>query len=251
MKKWIVGVAGGIGLMVLTAASPSNAIYGVLFPSQVTFHNGNETIRFDEAGGNEIINVNNKSYIPLRAFAEAMGATVEYAPPNEQTDLHQIDIYQGVAPSQWTLESTDQVYPDKLICRPNNHFFVVPYKIYNSDNSYDKYNFLFKVHNFMPDDITINPLELTFEVLDLNFNVIYSRPLPSLSGVIPGEFGYSATASWDHTGLDGKEVPSGKYYIKIKRPAEITYKVLGSDEEKKESISKSGYCNLDMFQIDI
>lgn len=251
MGRWKLVILCIVVLLVLTAAVPSNAIYGVLFPSQVTFHNGNEVVSFDGSGGNEIVNVNNKAYIPLRAFAEAMGATVGYAPPNEHTDLHKIDIHRGIAPIQWTLESTDQAFPKEPVCRPRNHFFVKPSPIRNSDNSVDLYNHQFKVHNLMPDDITINPIELTFEVVDSNFNVIYSRPLPPLSGVIPSEFGYSATASWDHTDLDGKEVPSGQYFIRLKRPSKITYKVLGSDEERTASIGNNGYCNLDVYPINI
>lgn len=100
MRKWLFGFICGALVLVLLAASPSNVINGVLFQSQVTFHDGENVKRFDTAGGNLILNYNNKAYIPLRAFAEEMGATVGYEQPGSD-GLHKIDIYQGKASMTW------------------------------------------------------------------------------------------------------------------------------------------------------
>jgi hypothetical protein len=80
---------------------------------------------------------------------------------------------------------------------------------------------------------------------------VYSRPLPPLSGVIPGSFGYRATVTWDHTGSDGKEVPPGEYSVWLVRPSEVTYNVLGSEEMKTESIYGGMGCNLEYFGMTI
>ncbi|PYI57376.1 hypothetical protein [Paenibacillus flagellatus] len=251
VKKWMSGFLSCLALLVLTAGVPSRAVYGVLFPSTVTIHDGNGSRTIDGTGEDGILNYNDKAYVPLRTFAENMGATVEYVPPSDETGVHKIDIIQGAAPIQWTLEPTETVFPKSQdICRPNHFpFYIMPSQTRNADSTTDTYHFTFRVHNLMPDDITVEPIELTFEVKDESGQVVYSRPLPPLSGVIPSNFGFSAAASWDHTGSDGEEVPPGTYYISLKRPAEVTFKVLGSDEEKNVLIVKGMGCNVEAFQI--
>jgi hypothetical protein len=243
------GLLSGVIVMLLTAAVPSSTIQGTLFPSIVTIHNGNEVKTINGTGDNDVINYNNKAYIPLRLFSEEMGASVGYEPASEATNgLHKINIYQGVAPIAWSLERTDLIFPQ--ICS-NFSFYIVPTQSRSSDGKMDTYNFNLKVHNLMTDDISVKPIELTFEVTDEAGNVIYSRPLPPVSGVIPSKFGFNAAVSWDHTGLDGKEVPSGNYFIKLNRPKEISYKVLGSVEEKSVRIYSGMGCNLEYFRITI
>jgi hypothetical protein len=184
-----------------------------------------------------------------------MGASVGYEPASEQTGgLHKIDIYQGVAPITWSLERTkDVLSKDVEYCSAYQlPFFMIPTSFPRSaDNKADTYNFNVKVHNLMPDDISVKPIEFIFEVKDAAFKVIYSRPLPPVSGVIPSNFGYNAVISWDHTGLDGKEVPSGNYFITLKRPADVSYNVLGNDEEKSVNISYARGCNLGVIPISI
>lgn len=69
----------------------------------VTIHNGSQVTAID--GENEIINYNNKAYIPLRSFAEAMGADVNYQYASDQTNgRHLIDITPK-PPLQWELST--------------------------------------------------------------------------------------------------------------------------------------------------
>lgn len=241
----------GVVLMVTAAvilpSNASNSIYGVLFPSTVTIHNGSETKVIDGTGDHGILNYNNKAYIPLRAFAEAMGSRVEYEPPADDTEVHKIDIFQGQAPIQWALERDDLSFAKVCSGFP---FFIIPTKAGVDGNLSDRF-FNVYVHNFMNDDVTVNPVSITFKVTDQSGNMVYSRELPPLSGVIPGSFGYYTTISWDHTDSEGNEVPHGFYYIRLDRPSEVTYKVLGTDEEKTEKIYSGMGCNLEYFGITI
>ncbi|TNJ62241.1 hypothetical protein FE784_31650 [Paenibacillus hemerocallicola] len=245
MKKWMIGVGSGIVLFVSTAAAlpsnASNAIYGVLFPSTVTIHSGSETKMIDGTGHNEILNYNNKAYIPLRSFAEAMESRVDYQPPSDYTGMHKIDIFQGIAPIKWSLQRSDSA----PLPRCNDPFFIVPVF------SQDKYNFRVMVHNQMEEDINVDSIELTLQVRDKDGNVVYSRSLPPIEGVFPSKFGYEATVSWDHTGMDGNQVSPGEYLIFLERPNVVNYKVLGNDDSKSMSITRNMACNLNFYGITI
>ncbi|MDF2652465.1 MAG: hypothetical protein K0Q73_8270 [Paenibacillus sp.] len=196
MKKWMFGLLSAVIVMLLTAAVPSSTIQGTLFPSIVTIHNGNEAKTIEGTGDNGVINYNNKAYIPLRLFSEEMGASVGYEPASEATNgLHKIDIYQGIAPISWSLERTDLIFSQATdICSSYNFpFYIIPAQFPRiADDKDDTHNFNLKVHNLMPDDISVKPIELTFEVTDEANNIIYSRPLPPVTGVIPSKFGFNA-----------------------------------------------------------
>lgn len=78
MKKFIIGFVCGAALASSTAVMAADSIQAFLFPSQVVIRN-DETIKpIDVTGENAVINYNNKAYIPLRTFAEAMGANVDF-----------------------------------------------------------------------------------------------------------------------------------------------------------------------------
>ncbi|WP_282942341.1 stalk domain-containing protein [Paenibacillus sp. RC67] len=96
MKKisFIAGLCAGIGLSLCTAAFASDSIQARLFPSKVHFLVNGAVKEIDGADDNAVLNYNNKAYIPLRTFAEAIGATVNYRQSNEGKD-NIIDIYAG------------------------------------------------------------------------------------------------------------------------------------------------------------
>jgi hypothetical protein len=98
LRKYIIGFICGIALSISTVVFAANTIQGYLFPSRVLFHM-NDTVReIDGSGDNAVINYNNKAYIPLRAFTDAMGATVTFTPSSSVTSyLNKIDIYDGPA----------------------------------------------------------------------------------------------------------------------------------------------------------
>ncbi|WP_010279831.1 hypothetical protein [Paenibacillus senegalensis] len=243
MKKWILGFICGVMLIVLTAASPSNAIYGVLFPSEVTFYDGDTARSFDTAGGYQILNYNNKAYIPLRAFAEEMGATVNYEQPG-QDGIHKIDIYQGKAPITW--EPLRQgVDP---FCQNTETIFISPsYEEWINDN--ENLNLGVSITNNLDEDIMVSSIDLIFQVRPRDSReVIYSRTLPSFSGIIPSNFSYEAKFAWDLIGNDGKRVAPGDYYFELVRPKHVQYETLESEEVKTVEISKGvGGCNLGYY----
>ncbi|WP_239631110.1 copper amine oxidase N-terminal domain-containing protein [Paenibacillus sp. H1-7] len=99
MKKvgFVAGLCAGIGLSLGTAAFASGSIQAVLFPSKVNFL-VNDTVRQMDNADNEVLNYNNKTYIPLRTFAESMGAVVEFVPGSPETGGHnKINIYSGMS----------------------------------------------------------------------------------------------------------------------------------------------------------
>ncbi len=76
MKKYIIGFVCGVVIATSTTVIATDSIQAYLFPSEVVIRSG-ETIRpIDINGENTVINYNNRAYIPLRTFAEAMGAEV-------------------------------------------------------------------------------------------------------------------------------------------------------------------------------
>ncbi|QGQ95329.1 hypothetical protein EHS13_10760 [Paenibacillus psychroresistens] len=98
MRKYIIGFMIGIALSISTVVFAANTIQAYLFPSRVLFHINDTVKEIDGSGDNAVINYNNKAYIPLRAFTDAMGATVTFSPSSSITSyLNKIDIYEGPA----------------------------------------------------------------------------------------------------------------------------------------------------------
>lgn len=101
MKKvgFVAGLCAGIGLSIGTAAFASGSIQAVLFPSKVNFL-VNDTVRQMDNIENEVLNYNHKAYIPLRTFAESMGAVVEFVPASPETGgQNKINIYSSMSES--------------------------------------------------------------------------------------------------------------------------------------------------------
>lgn len=110
--------------------------------------------------------------------------------------------------------------------------------------------FVVNFYSFLEDDILIEPIELSFEIYDSQMEeLIYSRQLPILQGMIPSRYGYVATIPWEQTGLENH--PPGDYYIVVKKPSEIAYTVADSREEKKTDVSRAMGCNLELFRMTI
>jgi hypothetical protein len=75
MKKFLMGLAIGIGLASTTAVYASDTIQAYLFPEEIVI-NGH----FKKLDGTEysLLNYNGHAYVPVRYIAENMGAYVEY-----------------------------------------------------------------------------------------------------------------------------------------------------------------------------
>jgi hypothetical protein len=98
MRKYIIGFVCGIALSLSTVVFAANTIQAYLFPSRVLFHINDTVKEIDGSGDNAVINYNNKAYIPLRAFTDAMDATITFTPSSSITSyLNKIDIYSGPA----------------------------------------------------------------------------------------------------------------------------------------------------------
>jgi hypothetical protein len=94
LRTFIAGLCLGVGLAASTVVFASESIQAVLFPSKVSFHLGGQVKEIEGTGDDAIINYNNKAYIPLRTFAESMGAIVDYQAPSEATgNLNRIEIF--------------------------------------------------------------------------------------------------------------------------------------------------------------
>ncbi|TBL78479.1 DUF3888 domain-containing protein [Paenibacillus thalictri] len=94
-KHFIAGVLSGAILMATTSVFASSAIEATSFPSKVTFFLANglsKEVQLQE--GEEVLNYNNKAYVPLRLFAESSGALVKYTEASPETDNKQkIDVH--------------------------------------------------------------------------------------------------------------------------------------------------------------
>lgn len=94
-KHFIAGVLCGAFLMATTSVLASSAIEATIFPSKVTFFPANgfpEEVQLHE--GEEVLNYNNKAYVPLRLFAESSGAIIKYTQASPETDnKHKIEVH--------------------------------------------------------------------------------------------------------------------------------------------------------------
>src|SRR5665647_3753567 len=114
MKKFIIGLLCGAVLSMTTVAFATNAVKAVLFPSKVTFYT-NTTIKvLDGTEDNTILNYNNKAYIPLRAFTDAMGAKVNYRAPAANGGLAKIDIFNA---------ASNAYRSDSLLLLANDYYY--------------------------------------------------------------------------------------------------------------------------------
>ncbi|OUS76292.1 hypothetical protein B1748_13610 [Paenibacillus sp. MY03] len=94
LRYYFAGFLSCALLLVLTAAVMPNTIQAKLFKSKVTIHNGSTIVTIDGTGADGIINYNNKTYVPLRLFAESMGAQVKYeAASSANGNVHQIEVF--------------------------------------------------------------------------------------------------------------------------------------------------------------
>ncbi|MNI33017.1 hypothetical protein D3C73_869430 [compost metagenome] len=94
MKKFLAGIIVGVGVSVCSVTLASESLQAFLFPSKVTFHSKSDAREILFSDNDPVINYNNKTYIPLRLFSEALDAKVHYSPPTASSDhKNVIDIY--------------------------------------------------------------------------------------------------------------------------------------------------------------
>ncbi|HWO95595.1 hypothetical protein P4H70_06710 [Paenibacillus ehimensis] len=92
MKKLVIGLTVGAAFSFATGVIASSSIEAILFPSKIKFQ-AYESIKELNGSNTTVLNYNNSVYIPLRAFAETMGATVNYmASTQEEKSIPQIVV---------------------------------------------------------------------------------------------------------------------------------------------------------------
>jgi hypothetical protein len=96
VKKFISGMlVGGMITGILSATTvvlADSNIQAILWPATVSFNVKGTQSTINEG---EILNYNNKAYVPLRSFAESMGAKLIYTQPAFSGDKHKVDIVFG------------------------------------------------------------------------------------------------------------------------------------------------------------
>jgi hypothetical protein len=257
VKKYIIGLLCGVVLSMTTAAFAANSIQAILFPSKITFHVNNTSKVIDGAGVNPILNYNNKTYIPLRAFADAMGANVTYENSNAgKGSIPNIEIF-SAANYELSLKHYDAV---NEMCTPLNIALEPPSEYYEEKTfgelSLSSVNlFQFNLTNISKENMTLKSLDdLQFEVYKMNAQnqpekLVYSYKLPVISGWIPTQTGYNVTISWNQRGSDGYLITAGNYLVKLKKPDSISYQIEGSVDMKSTLASQGMGCNRNKFGV--
>jgi hypothetical protein len=209
----------------------------------------------DGTGENAILNYNDKAYIPLRAFAEAMGAGVTYEGPTSTSQgMHKIEILS-------TFGELPLIHYDSVneMCSPINIGLEPPDEYHNDETFGEltiakKNYFHFGFTNVSKDDISLEPVELAFEVYKVNtvnereqLDLVYSYKLPTMSGLFPTHSGYGLSIPWNQKGLDGALISPGEYRVQLQIPDPVSYTVQGSEDRKSITISQGMGCNRNSF----
>lgn len=94
-KHFLAGVLCGALFMVTTSVFAASGMDAAIVPSKVTFFLANgfsQEVRLQE--GEEVLRYNNKTYVPLRLFAESSGARVTYTQASPEADnMTKIDVH--------------------------------------------------------------------------------------------------------------------------------------------------------------
>lgn len=91
MKKFILGLLCGLALGGTVAAAAAEPVQAVLFRAIVNFHIHGEDRSID-TGNAPLLNYDNRLYVPLRLFAESMGASVHYHAPADQGSDARVEV---------------------------------------------------------------------------------------------------------------------------------------------------------------
>ncbi len=250
MKRFVAGMLCTALALSSAVALSSTAIQAILFPSKVTIYNGNEVSTIESTEGTEIINYKSKAYVPLRSFAEAMGAVVNYEEASEATNyLHKIDIYQA-QPIQWALEKINY-----NIQQPIGYPITITPEIRAEDEA--SAEFIVKINNYLEEDIRVSPINLVLEVYAEDPTsekgsfkqgpLVYSKSITAFEGLIPSKYGYEVSLKWDKTTLDGESIAPGWHFVYLHRPEEVTYTMEGTNDLKAQRIFSGMGSNLNYF----
>ena len=241
MKKFMLGLTCGCILSFSTVALASDSVQAVLFPSKVTVHGVNETK--DLAPDDDVINYNGKTYIPLRAFSEAMGSFVNYEAPSTQHDnRNKIDIYKDVSLIHSQLLDDDSIEAGH---RYNDGDFSVTFSPTNQaifTHGHEAPPFVLGISNLSEDTMKIKDPHFRFSIYSADSNyaessMLYSSVISTIPVTIPGRTFYKIDVPWNLVTNSGEPLAAGKYVIKLEKDSYLEYTDSRSDVVKQYNLN--------------
>ncbi|WP_426453903.1 stalk domain-containing protein [Paenibacillus sp. S-38] len=252
MKKFGLGLLCGVLISMSTAVVAANTIQAYLFPSKIDFKVNNISSQLDSTQ-DAVLNYNNKTYIPLRSFAEAMGAKVEYVDPSPETGNMSLIT---ISSNKYELKKFENTIPANAVCSPLSLVLNVPDEYYQKSELKisQSNNFVFHLINRTTINLNANPTELTFDVYKETVDgtqgaLVYQYKLPVLSGAVPLSSGYELTIPWNQIGSDGKEITPGNYIVKVSTPENITYTINGGTEVRDSPAIQDRRCGNISYKV--
>lgn len=245
MRKFILGLLCGTVIAFSAAAATSTSIQAKLFPSKVTVHEFGQEHEIMIPAGHGVFNYKGSAYVPIRSFAEGMGAKVGYKTASSQTaGNHLIDIY-PYEQEQWKL--TRATILPCATCNYESGLTVTP------NNTRTEGVFNIEINNYKSFGIIVDPIQLIFEIYnnEEQTELLYSQPIPVFSGLIPSKYAYKFTVQWDKTDLLGNKLPKGGYFVNLVRPDVVYYTIEDESEKLIEHQAPSGGFNFPYFSFSI
>lgn len=93
MKKIILGVLCGVTITIPLTVFAATQVTAYLYPSKVTIYKGDSLMTLNSAES-PFINYNNRIYVPLRTFSEAIGCHVDFeAASSGDGGINTINVY--------------------------------------------------------------------------------------------------------------------------------------------------------------
>ena len=119
LKKFISGLLFGVLITLPISVYASDQISAYLFPVKVTIYQNGVATDFN-TNDHSFLNYNNRTYVPLRAFSEAMGMIVNFEEGSVSNgNNNRIDIYE---PSSMIPSAQDQEqYTSLYVTRQSNN----------------------------------------------------------------------------------------------------------------------------------
>lgn len=240
-KQWYLCLGLTLGI-VATSATPVSAavdyVKAILFPVKMIVNNEEQIM----PEGADILNYNNQTYVPLRFFAEKLGAAVGYQQAQNYEDTRiTIDFKKD-----WTLTA---------LAAPGTHIdspISLKLNYLEGPGFNDPLQISASIYNVGNDVISLkSPLKIEIGIIETGSNeMVWTGEItsPELTGqetIIPGTDNkiywglQSQYIEWDKRDLNGKPVSSGNYALILKEPITINYSLNGSEEVKTQQIKKN------------
>lgn len=256
MKKFVIGMLTGAVLSVATgAAAASPEVKALLFPSKIEIHQGS-TMKVLQ-GNNNVLNVDGSIYIPLRSFAENMGAAVSYQ--HAEPDSGSLPLVQIRTPSaSWksTFVEKGNMPHSPLSLRLNT---VYPNESPDTEGIYAEL--------FNTGDQILHMSEAKIEVQIQKLGgegapeVVWKASIPTPDQASPGEWIpgtqnnvvwgiQSPVLYWDKKDMNENPVSPGQYQLSLTDPASVSYNTaFDSNSGPQTQVIEPELSNTIMFNI--